>query len=143
MGQLGANSYRTRERATRRLMEAGSSVLPILAAAKSTDLEVTARMQHIRESLLGAKAKYDRKDTLALSLPDSACLAVHPDGVHWAAIEGEYARAKIVLGEIRNEKLKVLRKIEDPHMPTVLRFGRSGDLYVGNRNGTVSRYGRP
>lgn len=48
-----------------------------------------------------------------------------------------------MLGTIRDEKLHVLQRVTGPHGPSVVQFGTDGALYVGNANGTVSRYAWP
>lgn len=139
IAQLGAGAYRRRKRATRRLIEIGSPALGLLSAADTSNPEVEARVQGIRLAIRKKMSTYEKTSTLDM---EAKCRMVrfHPDGRHWAAICGEYAGVRLVIGELRGRRLKVLRTLVDPNLPECLWFDAQGRLYVGNANSTISVY---
>ncbi len=138
--QLDEKQYRRREDATKKLAEGGPDVLAVLKTIKSNNPEVALRLQFVRQQIAKKLTGYKMSDVLECRDELADFLAVHPDGQHWAVIEGKYAHARILIGRIKDDKLVAIRRIEDENMPYSVRFGRDGMLYVGNRNGTVSIY---
>ena len=139
IAELGADKYKTRQRATERLIQAGDRVLAALAKVENKDAEVQTRVAHIQETILNSGSAYEQKAQVLLAEGDSS-FSLHPDGRHWAALEGSYATARIVIGRIDAGKLTVVRRIQDANVPETVVFGRGGRLYVGSGNGTVSVY---
>lgn len=138
--QLGADTYAQRDSATRKLIAQGRAILPALKAGKSTDAELLARLDLIRAKIRETAATYRKTDALKREDAQSDSLSFHPDGWHWAAILGKYGSAEVVIGQIEDGKLKIVRRLKDPNMPAVVSFADDGTLYVGNLNGTVSAY---
>ena len=64
-----------------------------------------------------------------------------PTGRFWVAVIGRSANARLVIGEVRAQKLHVLQEITDGHSPSRLSFSADGSVFAtGNRDGTVSLY---
>ncbi|HAU36827.1 MAG TPA: hypothetical protein DCX07_03810 [Phycisphaerales bacterium] len=142
IAQLGSDSYETRQRATERLIRAGRSVLPVVKAARSDDPEVKGRLRVVEAKVLANGTEFRPPDMLNLH-GGQLKLAVHPDGRHWAVVSGQSGRQEMVLGEIREEKLEVVRRFRPPHAVSVLEFDSAGWLLLGGHNGTVAVFAAP
>ncbi|HOF19498.1 MAG TPA: WD40 repeat domain-containing protein, partial [Phycisphaerae bacterium] len=138
IAQLGSDNYETRERATERLISAGRSVLPVVKAARSDDPEVKGRLRVVETKVLANGTEFRPPDMLSLH-GGQLKLAVHPDGRHWAAaVTGLRNSPEIVLGEIREGKLEVVRRFRPPHAVSALDYDSAGRLLLGGHNGTVA-----
>jgi WD40 repeat protein len=138
--QLGATAYKQRQRATTKLVEAGRAALPIIKSIESENVEVQRRLRWIMAEIQKRLTSYRKTGSVSLGEGSPEAFAFHPDGRHWAAVSGTDAAAELVIGEVRDNGLKVVRRMQDPNMPHTVAFAGDGTLYVGNRNGTVSVY---
>ena len=136
--QLAARRFREREDATLRLIEAGSSAVNVAATITSDDPEVQERLKRVREAVVGGDVECTH---ITLDLERTVSdFEFHADGRHWVAIEGVDASAALLVGELRDGELKILRRIEDGNSPLQIVFRPDGGFYTGNRNGTISSY---
>ena len=138
IAQLGSANYAKREAATKRLIAAGRSILPLLRTTKAGNLEASERLRAVQEGILGAR--YRLSSSLKVDAKMRPCFGVHPDGHHWAGVQGSPAERQIMLGDIRDGQFKVLRCIPSPHAPETVVFDQTGALLAGNCNGTISIY---
>jgi WD40 repeat protein len=138
--QLGAPRFVLREAATRRLIEAGESIQEQLNAIQSDDPEIMHRLVRIRTASVKNDA-YDPEDRDLLTL-DASCsnVSFHPDGVHWVCTEGRGADVNLVFGTIKEDKLVIVHRIQDPNSPHGLFFMDERTLRTTNRNGTFGFY---
>jgi hypothetical protein len=137
IAQLGSAVYKDRQEATRRLIAAGPSVLPILRAAGGVDPEQAARIAYVQDQIAG-QALYQKAGSVSLAGPGA--FAAHPDGRHWGVITGEEEDRRIVLGEVVEGNPRIVRVFDTPHVPYSLAFDRSGLLIAGNGDGTLAVY---
>ena len=109
----------------------------ILTEFESKDAEVAARLAEIQEAVLTSGNSYKQEALTKLAEGGSGTLAVHPGGRFWATIEGSHTKTRIVIGAVDGDKLTVHRRLANGQVPSALRFGPDGRLYVGNSNGTI------
>ena len=140
---LGAGQFRARAKATNKLIAAGQDILPFLREVGTDDPEISHRVQYIIR-MLAQMNTYVTEDLFKLSLEKSPhCLAWHPDGTHWAAIEGKDANANLLFGHLQDKKLQVLHRINDGHSPSILFFTDENTLKVLNRDSSQAVYHCP
>lgn len=136
---LSADRYRTRQEATEKLVRVANAMREQLQSVSTDDPEVAWRLRQI---MVGVERGESPTKTLGkpLVLADAPhSLAVHPDGVHFAAVLRADAAAKIVLGRFRPEGAETLRTIETVHSPSRVVFTADGRrMLAANRDGTVS-----
>ena len=138
--KLADVSFEARNAATEELFAMGEDVLPHLAKIKSRDPEVAARLEGVREMILGKGGKNAMK--VVHNFKSSLYhLAGDPSGKYWAGVVGSGTSAKIVLGEIVDEKLKVLDEIGSKRHPDAVSFSANGKTLVSkNEDGTLTVY---
>jgi WD40 repeat protein len=136
--ELGADKFAERQAASEKLIQQGSAVLTILDALKPDDPEVVFRLREIRSEIRKGDIGGDLK--LLHSCDESIeAMATHGKGVHWAAVVGEGASARVVIGVVEEGALKVVEDITDGHGPEEVIFSLDGQtLLAGNGDGTVS-----
>jgi len=139
IAQLQSRVFRERDSATKRLIAAGKSILPIIRTVRPGSEEQAVRLSQIQTEAL-RKAQYQLTSTLNLGQEMQSAFAPHPDGRHFALIQGRVPGREIVFGVIRDARLKVLDTIRPDDAPETLTFDSAGLLLVGNCNGTVSEY---
>ena len=136
---LSADRYRVRKAATERLVRVADAMREELQNVRTDDPEVAWRLRQI---MLGVERGETPSATLGkpLTLADVPhSLAVHCDGIHFAAVLRTDAAASIVLGRLTPDGAVALRTIETGHSPSRLVFSADGRrLFAANRNGTVS-----
>lgn len=139
VADLSSDKYRVRQAATEALVRAAGSMREQIQSVAADDPEVVWRL---RQVMLGV----ERGETptaplgtpLALEDPPQS-LAVHPDGLHFAAVLRNDAAAKIVLGRFAKNGPEKLRTLDSGHSPSVVAFAADGRrLFAANRDGTVS-----
>jgi WD40 repeat protein len=138
--QLSAKSYQQRQEATEALIEAGPKALRLLQQQADGSPELVFRIRHIRTNMKAFGSTYSPLAEQELVGDEAGAIAIHPNGQYWAAIEGKYGTAKVLVGGVIDGRLQVLPRIDDPGMAACLAFAPDGRLLVGNRNGTVSVY---
>ncbi|MDP6522696.1 MAG: WD40 repeat domain-containing protein [Kiritimatiellia bacterium] len=137
--QLGAASYRDRREASARLVKAGKPVLATVRSVKSDDPEVSHRLKEIREAVLRS-LRYDRRAMKLELTKKVSCVAFHPSGRYWVAVEGSDAQSAIVTGDVHEGKPRIIGRIEDNNGVMSLRFRDKKTLVTGNGNGTIGIY---
>ncbi|MCG8586182.1 MAG: WD40 repeat domain-containing protein, partial [Pirellulales bacterium] len=139
--QLGSNKFTEREEAQRALIAGGNRVLRFLPTGAITDPEVKLRIANIRERVAQSQLTTKPLEKPLELKGGLGKLCCHPDGRHFAIVEGHDANAQIVIGQITETGLKVVRRLSDGHSPESLHFTRDGRrLVTSNRDGTVSVY---
>jgi WD40 repeat protein len=134
--QLGADAFADRQAASGRLLSGGAEILPLLRQVQSSDPEVKTRLAEIQEKLAGL-GEYRLRDTL--DTQTELTVAVHPDGVHWAARRQDDARM-LVFGRVENGKISLSGQHEMEDEISDLAFDDAGRLLVGMSNGAVGIY---
>ncbi len=142
LDDLGADDFRRREEATKRLIAAGERIRSALDAVDvRKSAEIAARVRMIRRKLAVGHLPVETAGAVTLdrSIRD---IVLFPGNRRWAAIVGYGAMGGIVLGERTEEGLRVLREIPDGSGPAHVFVSTDGrSLYTVNRDGTVSAYG--
>ncbi|MEX2187870.1 MAG: WD40 repeat domain-containing protein [Pirellulales bacterium] len=136
---LANDRYRIRQDATERLVRVAGTMREHLQNVSTEDPEVAWRLRQI---MLG----FDRGESPStllgkpLALADAPqSLAVHGDGIHFAAVLRVDAAASIVIGRFTKDGAKTLRTIETGRSPNQVAFSADGRrMFAANRDGTVS-----
>ncbi len=156
IGQLGDASFAKREAATNLLISGGEAVLPALKQVTSSDMEVKDRIAKVEKQVTvcdftlrsAVHLPCTGKEvtlpgigvTVTTPCPVFWNLAVHPDGVHFAALRGELFSRCIIFGRIDGEKIKLLCQVIPEEIPNSIEFDDRGFLVTGNLNGTTTIY---
>jgi WD40 repeat protein len=138
---LGESNFWARELASKKLVELGESILPLLESAKGTNKEGEYRLRLVASSLREA-LKPSALETILENDANFANLLVHPTKPVWAATSGDNpVRGQVLFGGFHEGKPVVLQKLTGGRGPNALSFDKDGNrLAVGNDDGTVSVY---
>ncbi|MDA7887816.1 hypothetical protein N9A86_00345, partial [Akkermansiaceae bacterium] len=138
--ELANEQFGIRKAATDELIAMGEKVLPHLEKIDVSDPEVSARLEGVREMILGQgggnaiKVSHAFKDTLKMVCGD-------PTGRYWAGITGDGKSAKIVLGEVIEEKIVLIEEVASERHPESIAFSADGrTLVAANGDGTMTIY---
>jgi len=143
ISQLGDDKYKVREEATRKLIEGGLPVLDAIQTLETDDPEVRHRLGLVRAEIPKTLGEYRTSAFCRLRLPFPRLLYFQPNGRQCVSTHGYYdTYTPLVIGELRDGRLRVLQTIEPEYKPVAARFAEDGTLYVGNYNGTISVYSR-
>ncbi|RIK84755.1 MAG: hypothetical protein DCC68_00240 [Planctomycetota bacterium] len=139
VADLSSDKYRVRQAATEALVRVAGSMREQIQNVAADDPEVVWRLRQI---MLGVERGETPTAPLGapLALDDAPqSLAVHPDGIHFAAVLRADAAAKIVLGRFTKNGPEKLRTLETGHSPNIVAFSGDGRrMFAANRDGTVS-----
>ncbi|MGJ8696154.1 MAG: WD40 repeat domain-containing protein [Verrucomicrobiaceae bacterium] len=137
VGQLADREFAKRDEATNSLVAMGAPVLKLLGQLEVDDPEVRSRMRGVGD-LISGKAEAGAIEKLAELADDTGELAADPLQRYWVAITGDEADAALVIGEVIDQKIKILQTLRTGHSPVSLAFSPDGGHFVaGNRDGTV------
>lgn len=137
--QLGAASYKDRRAASARLGQLGRSALEVIRRVKTDDPEVSHRLKQIGETILQS-LRYDHNAMKLECEKELSCVAFHPTGSHWLAIEGKDVQSTVLVGDVHNNELRVTGRVTDPNGPVSISFVDRDTVVTGNGNGTLSVY---
>jgi WD40 repeat protein len=142
---LASEEFEVRIKSVEQLIKAGKPVLPLLEKVDSSrDAELKDRIGQVRGGLAAAELPLRIAGNPLKLEGRIRSLVMHRDGKHWAAVIGDEADARIVLGELTQAGLSILRTIEDGHGARCLLFSPDCEtLYAGNGNSTISVYRLP
>lgn len=138
---LSDESFPVRQDAIQRLVAFGDQVLPALDGVRVEENQGLSQAVAFVRSALATRLLPTRLSPQVLRFEEHvSCLRGHPDGVHWAAVEG-YGTKSLVLGRATAEGVAILARIEDPNLPNGIAFSADGRyLYAVNGNCTISVY---
>jgi hypothetical protein len=119
----------------------GEAVLPLLDKLNvKADPELAMRAQQVRSGIASERLPSESCAELNIE-SDVERLAVHPDGKHWLVLAGVGANMELIIGEIGEKRLKVVRRIADGFGAQAVAISSDGQtLYLGNRDSTISVY---
>ncbi len=141
VSRLASRKFRDREDATDYLIAQGPAALEAIKAADTNDPEVKDRITRIRREIVAENIYGQSTDILPTRFKSFSALASHPSHPFWFALSGHPSDTTLVMGDVKEGKLRLLFEIRDPNSPSFITFDPDGDLLTGNRNGTISRYG--
>lgn len=139
--ELNDESFSVRQDAMRRLIACGEEIRPVLESVRTEDDQgFRQAVESVRRSLATRLLPTRMLPQVLQFEHHVSCLVGHPDGVHWAAVEG-YGTKSLVLGRATPEGLAVVARVEDPNLPNDIAFSTDGRfLYAVNGNCTISVY---
>jgi WD40 repeat protein len=139
VADLSSEKYPVRQAATEALVKVAGKMREQIQNVSADDPEVVWRLRQI---MLGVERGETPTAPLGspLTFDDSPqSLAVHPDGLHFAAVLRADAAAKIVIGCFTKDGPRKIETIETGHSPGIVAFSADGRrLFAANRDGTVS-----
>ena len=140
VAQLADAAFEKRKKASDELQAMGAPVLPILENMTHDDPEVRFRLRGIIHKMNGGGEKGDL--TVAHAFNDTVyALDSDPQGRYFAATVGWSANANLVIGEVKEGKVKILQTLKTGRSPELVAFSPNGQFLVtGNRNGMVDVY---
>lgn len=139
-GKLADRNYKIRQESMMELASMGPGVLPILEELEESDPEVSSRLDGVRNVIRGSASgegleEIHKFDGVFQNLKGD------PLGRFWAATVGRGGAAKLAIGDVSDEKFRVLDTLESEHGPGELSFSPDGrSLTTVNSDGTFSVY---
>lgn len=140
LAQLGAKQFSDRERATKFLIEQGNAGLEAVKRANTADPEVRDRVARIIGSIQSTQIYGEPCDKAEVSCGVISGLKTHPSLNLWVGLTAHPSASKIVIGDVHEQKIRILSVIEDPNGVSDFCFGPESSIYTANRNGTISVY---
>lgn len=141
IGDLTSEAFTVRQEAIRKLATCGEEILPLLDKIDvSDDQELGQTLRFLRQSMATRRLPTHLQAQSVAFEGDLRKVKGHPDGFHWAALEG-YGPVYVNLGHATSQGMVVLDRLEDPNIPQDIVFSSDGRfLYTVNGNCTVSVY---
>jgi WD40 repeat protein len=138
---LTSEVFAARQEAIRKLGGCGEEILPLLDKVNAEDdQELGQTLRFLRQSMVTHRLPTRLQAQTLVFEHDLRKVTGHPDGMHWAALEG-YGPKYVVFGHASSVGLALLDRIEDPNLPNDILFSADGRfLYTVNGNCTVSVY---
>lgn len=137
---LGARRFKEREEATEFLISQGTGSLDALNAANLADPEVRDRVARIRNAVISEKIYGQTSHILPTSFSGFSILRAHPQLPYWIGVTSHPSDTKLVIGDVQDNRIRILHSTPDLNSPRYLTFGRDNIIYTANRNGTISVY---
>ena len=140
LGQLAAESFDKRQKATEELAAMGPKVLDHINKAAKKDPEVRSRIRGVG-NIISGKADGEGFEEVAKLSDDITRIISDPSQQLWVATVGEGAKAEIVVGKVVDQKVEVLQTLVTGNSPYGLAFSPNGKfLAVGNNDGTLDLF---
>jgi|GEM_PF-671966 len=137
-GKLADRSYNVRQASMVELASMGPGVLPILDELEVGDPEVSSRLDGIK-NVIGGSAPGEGLVEIHKFEATFGNLKGGPLGRFWAATVGRGGAANLTIGEVADEKFRVLETLELDHGPGEMSFSPDGkNLTTVNSDGTFS-----
>lgn len=137
-GKLADPDYNIRQASMMELASMGPGVLPILDDLEVGDPEVSSRLDGVKGVIRGSASGEGLKEIHKFEATFGN-LEGDPLGRFWAATVGWGGTAKLTIGEVTDEKFRVLETLDPGHGPGQMSFSPDGmNLTTVNSDGTFS-----
>ncbi|MEJ6644201.1 MAG: WD40 repeat domain-containing protein [Akkermansiaceae bacterium] len=136
--QLANHDYNVRQAAMMELASMGPGVLPVLDELEVADPEVNSRLDGVKNIIRGS-ASGEGLEEIHTFDATFGNLKGGPQGRFWAATVGWGGASKLTIGDVTDEKFRVLDTLESDHGPGEMSFSPDGkNLATVNSDGTFS-----